>query len=113
MKRLVLILTLTVTSAAALASPAAAAPRGGDEGYVDPFAWKKCSQKVDFNLKIVAARHMRCKGARRVMARYDGSISRKFQTSGFNCKRVKGKPVSGVWRCKKGRQKAFRFAFGD
>jgi hypothetical protein len=113
MKRLVLILTLTVTSAAALASPAAAAPRGGDEGYVDPFAWKKCSHKVDFNLKIVAARHMRCKGARRVMARYDGSISRKFKTDGFNCKRVKGRPVSGVWRCKKGRAKAFRFAFGD
>jgi hypothetical protein len=108
-KRLALILILTLTSTAAFAVPASAQ----DEGYVDPFAWRKCNAKVDFNLKITAARSMRCRGAKRVMSRYDGSISRKFSTSGFTCKLVKGRPISGVWRCKKGRAKAFRFAFGD
>jgi hypothetical protein len=112
MKRLALILTLIVTSAAALAAPAAA-QRGGDDGYVDPFAWKKCSHKVDSNSKIVAARDMRCRAARRVLRRYDGSYSRRFKTGDFSCKLVKGRPISGIWRCKKGRSKAFRFAFGD
>jgi hypothetical protein len=109
MKRAALILVLTLSGAVALA-PASVAQ---EEGYVDPFAWRKCSHKVDFNLKITAVRNMRCKGARRVMRRYDGSIARKFQTEGFKCKLVKGRPISGIWRCKKGRTKAFRFAFGD
>jgi hypothetical protein len=109
MKRLALILTLTVTSAAATAGPAAAQ----DQGYVDPFSWKKCSAKVDSNSKVVAARNMSCRSARRVLRRYDGSYSRKFRAGAFNCKLVKGRPISGIWRCKKGRTKAFRFAFGD
>ena len=109
MKRLALILTLTVTGAAAAATPAAAQ----DQGYVDPFQWKKCSHKVNDNSKVIAARNMSCRSARRVLRRHDGQISKTFQTSGFNCKRVKGRPISGVWRCKKGRTKAFRFAFGD
>jgi hypothetical protein len=109
MKRLALILTLTVTSTAAVAVPSAAQ----QDGYTDPFAWKKCNSKLDANLKITAARSMRCKAARRVMGRYDGEISRRFQTEGFRCKLVKGEPISGIWRCKKGRAKAFRFAFGD
>jgi hypothetical protein len=105
-KRLTLILTLALTTAAAVAvSPAGAA-------YTDPFAWKKCNHKVDFNLKITAANNMRCRGARRVMRRYDGSISRRFNTDGFRCKRIKGSAVSGTWRCRKD-QKAFRFVFGD
>jgi hypothetical protein len=104
--RLVLILTLTLTTALTVATSSASA------GYVDPFGWKKCHHKVDFNLKITAAKNMRCKGAKRVMKNHDGSISRKFTTSGFRCKLVKGRPVSGVWRCTKGR-KAFKFAFGD
>jgi hypothetical protein len=112
MKRLALILTLLVTSAAATAGPAAA-QRGGDEGYVDPFSWKKCNLRVDSNSKIVAARDMRCRAARRVLRRHDGSYTRKFKAGAFKCKLVKGRPISGVWRCKKGRAKAFRFAFGD
>lgn len=112
MKRLALILTLTLTSAAAVAIPSAA-QQGGQDRYTDPFAWKKCASKVDANLKITAARSMRCKAAKRVMGRYDGQISRKFKTEGFSCKVVKGEPISGIWRCKKGRSKAFRFAFGD
>ena len=97
-----------MTAALAVAvSPAAAG------GYTDPFAWKKCNHKVDFNLKITAVRNMRCRGARSVMRRHDGSIARKFKApSGFNCKLVKGRPISGIWRCKNGK-KAFRFAFGD
>ncbi|MBA3261156.1 MAG: hypothetical protein H0T69_01505 [Thermoleophilaceae bacterium] len=107
MKRLAIILILTLTSAAAVGvSPAGA-------GYTDPFAWKKCNQKVDFNLKITAASNMRCRGARSVMRRYDGSIARRFDApSGFGCKLVKGRPISGIWRCSK-KGKAFRFAFGD
>jgi hypothetical protein len=108
-KRLALILILTLSTAAAFAAPAMAQ----DEDYADPFGWKKCNARVDFNLKITAARGMRCKAARRVMVRYDGSISRRFRTQGFSCRLVKGRPISGIWRCKKGRTKAFRFAFGD
>jgi hypothetical protein len=108
-KRLALILILTLSTVTASAVPTAAQ----DEEYTDPFAWKKCSAKVSSNLKITAVRRMRCKAAQRVMRRYDGSISRKFSTAGFNCKRVKGRAVSGIWRCKKGSSNAFRFAFGD
>ena len=96
-----------MTAALAVAvSPAAAG------GYTDPFAWKKCNHKVDFNLKITAVRNMRCRGARGVMRDYNGSISRRFKTDGFSCKRVKGRAISGIWRCKRS-QKAFKFAFGD
>jgi hypothetical protein len=108
-KRLALILILSLSTATALAAPAAAQ----DEGYTDPFAWKRCSAKVDFNLKITAVRSMSCKAAKRVMSRYNGSVKRSFKTQGFSCKLVKGRPISGIWRCKKGRAKAFRFAFGD
>jgi hypothetical protein len=83
-----------------------------DDEYTDPFAWKKCSTKGSSNLKITAVRRMRCKAAKRVMHRYDGSISRRFSTAGFNCMRVKGRAINGIWRCKKGSSKAFRFAFG-
>jgi hypothetical protein len=96
-----------MTSATAVAvSPAGA-------GYVDPFAWKKCHTKVSSNLKITAVRGMRCRGAQRVMRRYDGSIARRFKApSGFRCKLVKGRPSSGVWTCTN-KPKVFRFAFGD
>jgi hypothetical protein len=108
-KRLALILILTLSTTTAFAAPAAAQ----DEQYSDPFGWKKCSARVDFNLKITAARGMRCRAAKRVMARHDRSIARRFRTQGFRCRLVKGRPISGVWRCNKGRAKAFRFAFGD
>jgi hypothetical protein len=97
-----------MTAALAVAvSPAAAG------GYTDPFAVKKCNTKVSSNLKITQVRNMRCRGARRVMRRYDGSIARNFKApNGFSCKLIKGRPISGVWRCKNGKR-AFRFAFGD
>jgi hypothetical protein len=104
-KRLALILILTLSATTASAVPTAAQ----DDQYTDPFAWKKCSAKVSSSLKITAVRRMRCKAAKRVMRRYDGSISRKFSTAGFNCKRVKGRAASGIWRCRKGSRKAFRF----
>jgi hypothetical protein len=109
-KRLTLILVLTMTTAFAATAASAGAQ---DENYSDPFSWKKCSTKVDFNLKITAARHMRCRGGKRVMGRYHGSIKRKFDApSGFKCKRVKGKPKNGVWRCST-KSKAFKFKFSD
>jgi hypothetical protein len=108
-KRAALILTLILTLTTAVS--AAGAPP--DAGYTDPFAWQKCHHKVDFNLKITAARNMRCRAARRVMRRYDGSIARRFDTpDGFHCRRVKGRAVSGIWRCSK-KRKAFKFKFGD
>jgi hypothetical protein len=74
---------------------------------------RKCDHKVDFNLKITSARNMRCRTARRVMRRYEGSIARHFDApNGFRCNLVEGRPISGIWRCTKER-KAFRFAFGD
>jgi hypothetical protein len=74
---------------------------------------RRCDHKVDFNLKITSARNMRCRAARRVMRRYDGSIARHFDApNGFRCNLVEGRPISGIWRCTKD-DKAFRFAFGD
>lgn len=109
MKRKALILVLALAALMA-SSPSA----GAQEQYNDPFQWKKCNASVDFNLKITAARNMRCKSAKRVMRRFDGSIKRRFDApSGFRCKLVRGRVISGVWRCRKGETKAFRFAFGD
>jgi hypothetical protein len=74
---------------------------------------RTCNHKVDFNLKITSARNMRCRAARGVMRRHEGSIARHFDApDGFRCNLVEGRPISGIWRCTKGR-KAFRFAFGD
>ena len=106
MTRLILILTLTLATMAAVTTSSASA------GYTDPFAWKKCHSKVDFNLKITAAKAVRCKGAKRVMANYDGQIKRKFKTSGYRCKRVKGNRLAGTWKCAKG-SKGFKFKFAD
>jgi hypothetical protein len=76
-------------------------------------AVRKCNHHVDFNLKIVSARNMRCGVARRIMGHYRGSIARHFDApNGFRCNLVEGRPISGIWRCTKER-KAFRFAFGD
>jgi hypothetical protein len=106
-KRLALILVLTMTAAAALA----AAPAGAQEQYIDPFAWKKCSTKVNSHLKVVQANNIKCRGAKRVIGRYHGSIKRKFKApSGFRCKRVKGKATNGVWRCASS-TKAFKFKY--
>ena len=74
---------------------------------------RTCNHKVDFNLKITSARNMRCRAARRVMRRYQGSIARHFDApNGFRCDLVAGRPISGIWRCTN-ETKAFRFAFGD
>jgi hypothetical protein len=92
---------------------AASAQAPGDEDYTDPFRAKKCKARVGANLKITQARNMSCLGARRVMRRYDGKISRRFTAPGrFKCRLIKGRVISGVWRCKKS-DKAFRFRFGD
>jgi hypothetical protein len=100
-KRLVITLTLILTTATAVSvSPASA-------GYVDPFGWKKCNKQVD-GVKITAAKDMGCRGAKRVIARYDGSYSRNFSAGKFSCKLVKGKVSAGTWRCKN-KSKAFKF----
>lgn len=74
---------------------------------------RACNHSVDFNLKIISARNMRCRAARRVMRRHDGSIRRRFDApNGFRCHLAEGRLISGIWRCTRG-DKAFRFAFGD
>jgi hypothetical protein len=104
-KRVALAL-LVAASVAAWPSSAGASDAAGA-------AVRKCNHKVDFNLKIVSARNMRCRAARRVMRRHEGSIARHFDApDGFRCDLVEGRPISGIWRCTKER-KAFRFAFGD
>jgi hypothetical protein len=104
--RLILILTLTLATMAAVATSSASA------GYTDPFAWKKCNSKVDFNLKITAVKSVSCKSAKRVMANYDGQIKRTFKAGGYRCKRVKGNRLAGTWKCTKG-SKGFKFKFAD
>jgi hypothetical protein len=40
-------------------------------------------------------------------------LAREFDApNGFHCRLVAGRPISGQWRCTRGR-KAFRFEFGD
>jgi hypothetical protein len=74
---------------------------------------RDCNHKIDFNLKITSARNMRCRAARRVLRRHEGSIRRHFDIpGGFHCDLVEGRLISGIWRCTRG-AKAFRFAFGD
>jgi hypothetical protein len=108
-KRLALILTLTLTTTVAVT----VSPAGAQDRYTDPFDFKKCNLAVDANTKIKKARSMSCRAARRVLRRYDGDYSRRFDApNGFRCKLVKGRPISGIWSCKK-KEKAFRFAFGD
>ena len=106
MSRLILILTLTLATMAAVTTSSASA------GYTDPFSWKKCNSKVDFNLKITAAKVVGCRGAKRVMANYDGQIKRQFKAGGYKCKRVKGSRLAGTWKCAKG-SKGFKFKFAD
>jgi hypothetical protein len=106
-KRLALILVLAMTAAAAVA----VSPAGAQEHYIDPFAWKKCSTKVTKHVKVVQVNNIKCRGAKRVIGRYHGSIKRKFKApSGFRCKRVKGKATNGVWRCASS-TKAFKFKY--
>jgi hypothetical protein len=72
-----------------------------------------CDHAVDFNLKIISARNMRCRAALRVMRRNDRPIARHFNApNGFGCNLKEGIPLSGIWRCTRG-VKAFRFVFGD
>jgi hypothetical protein len=74
---------------------------------------RTCDHAVDFNLKIISARNMRCSAAERVMRRNDSSIARHFDApNGFRCNLKVGRPISGIWRCTRG-DKAFRFTFGD
>jgi hypothetical protein len=97
-----------LAAAAVVALPPSAGATNAGSAVV-----RKCNHKVDFNLKIVSARNMRCRAARRVMRRHQGSIARHFDApNGFHCDLVEGRPISGIWRCTKER-KAFRFAFGD
>ena len=105
MKRVALVL---MTAAAIAGSPPSAGATVAGGAVV-----RQCNHKVDFNLKIVSARNMGCRAARRVMRRHRGSIARHFDApNGFRCNLVEGRPISGIWRCTKER-KAFRFAFGD
>jgi hypothetical protein len=105
-KRLALIIVLAMTAATAVS----VSPAGAQGKYIDPFAWKKCSTKVTRHLKVIQVNNIKCRGAKRVIGRYHGSIKRKFTTSGYHCKRVKGKPTNGVWRCSS-RTKAFKFKY--
>jgi hypothetical protein len=106
-KRLALIIVLAMTAAVAVS----AGPAGAQGHYVDPFGWKKCSTKVTSHLKVIKVNNVKCRGAKRVIGRYHGSIKRKFKApSGFSCKRIKGKPTNGVWSCSTS-TRAFRFKY--
>ena len=102
MRRLSILLVLGTLVALSLpgSSPAAAVLRA-------------CDHAVDFNLKIISARNMRCRAALRVMRRNDRPIARHFNApNGFRCNLKEGIRISGIWRCTRG-DRAFRFAFGD
>jgi hypothetical protein len=103
MRRLAVLIVLGALAGMALPSSSA-----GSAGIV-----RDCNHKLDFNLKITSARNMRCRAARRVLRRHEGSIARHFSTpDGFHCDLVEGRLISGIWRCTRG-AKAFRFDFAD
>ena len=105
MRRLSVVLVLVVLTAVALL-PLPSASAGSA-------VVRSCNHAVDFNLKIISARNMRCRAARRVMRRHDGSIGVNFAApNGFRCKLADGGPLGGIWRCTRG-DKAFRFDFAD
>ena len=106
MKRLALIIVLTMAAVVAVT----AGPAGAQGRYVDPFAWKKCNTKVTSHLKVIQVNNVRCRGAKRAIGRYHHSIKRSFKASGYRCKRVKGKPSNGVWKCSSS-TKAFKFKY--
>ena len=105
MRRLSVVLVLVVlTAVALLAVPGASAGSA---------VVRSCNHAVDFNLKIISARNMRCRAARRVMRRNDRPIGVNFAApNGFRCKLAQGGPLGGIWRCTRG-DKAFRFDFAD
>lgn len=105
MRRLSVVLVLVVlTAVALLALPGASAGSA---------VVRSCNHAVDFNLKIISARNMRCRAARRVMRRNDRPIGVNFAApNGFRCKLAQGGPLGGIWRCTRG-DKAFRFDFAD
>ena len=105
MRRLSVVLVLVVlTAVALLALPGASAGSA---------VVRTCNHAVDFNLKIISARNMRCRAARRVMRRNDRPIGVNFAApNGFRCKLAQGGPLGGIWRCTRG-DKAFRFDFAD
>lgn len=76
-------------------------------------AVRDCDADASANVTISSARNMTCRAAQRDMARYRGSIKRRFTTPrGFHCRRVSGDRLGGQWRCVKG-AKAYRFEFSD
>ena len=105
MRRLSVVLVLVVlTAVALLALPGASAGSA---------VVRSCNHAVEFNLKIISARNMRCRAARRVMRRNDRPIGVNFAVpNGFRCKLREGSPIGGIWRCTRG-DKAFRFDFAD
>jgi hypothetical protein len=75
---------------------------------------RTCTNEVDFNVHITAARGMTCASAARDLRRYKGSIATRFSTpGGFACHRIEGSSLAGVWRCTKGTSRAYRFRFSD
>jgi hypothetical protein len=105
MRRLSVVLVLVVLTAVAL--PALPGASAGSAVV------RSCNHAVDFNLKIISARNMRCRAARRVMRSNDRPIGVNFAApNGFRCKLRDGSPSGGIWRCTRG-DKAFRFDFAD
>ncbi len=102
MRRLLALIAIAAVTALALPGTSAA------QSVV-----RSCNHAVDFNLKIVSARNMTCRAARRVMRRNDRSIGTNFRVpNGFRCRLKQGSPLGGIWRCTNG-PKAFRFDFAD
>jgi hypothetical protein len=102
MRRLSILIVIAALTALALPGPSSGSA-----------VVRACNHAVDFNLKIISARNMRCRAAEGVMRRHNDSIARHFDApDGFRCNLKVGRPISGIWRCTRG-DKAFRFAFGD
>lgn len=72
---------------------------------------KDCAD-LSTNITTVSVRNISCDEAVALMTTDLGPISNTFTLGSFECARVEGNRLSGVWRCTDGDQ-AIRFSFGD
>lgn len=69
-------------------------------------------EDLSVNISGISVRNISCDDALRLLTENLGTVSRTFALGGFECARISGGRLGGIWRCTDGDQ-AIRFSFGD
>ena len=69
-------------------------------------------ENLSVNISGISVRNISCDDALQLLTDDLGSVSKSFALGGFQCARISGGRLGGVWRCTDGDQ-AIRFSFGD